>query len=110
MTTIRTQLIPVVLLTGLLSILVPGNLQSQDLAAAIRYTKSEQFDSADFIFRQLIQAEPNNSKVYFFSGENRILDYFSDTISNSLIVLVNQAKEIFSNGVQADTTDALNYI
>ena len=109
MTTIRTQLIPVVLLTGLLSMSLPGAIHSQDLASAIRYTKSEQFDSADYIFRQLIQADPNNSKVYFFSGENRILDYFSDTISNSLIVLVNQAKEIFSKGVQADTADPLNY-
>jgi predicted Zn-dependent protease len=109
MTTIRTQLIPVVLLTGLLGMSFPGAIHSQDLAAAIRYTKSEQFDSADFIFRQLIQAEPNNSKVYFFYGENRILDYFSDTISGSLNVLVNQAREIFNKGVQADTTDPLNY-
>ena len=98
------------MLAGLLSMLFNNNIQSQDLAAAISFTKSEQFDTADSIFRQLIQKEPNNSKAYFFSGENRILDYFSDTISNTLIVTANQAKELFSHGVQADTADPLNYI
>ena len=102
--------IQVILLAGLLSMFVPGNIQSQDLATAIKFTKSEQFDSADLIFQQLIQAEPNNSKVYFFCGENHILNYFSDTISISLNATANEAKELFSKGVQADTADPLNYI
>lgn len=110
MTTIRIKLNPVVLLTGLLSLFILNNIQSQDLATAVSYTKSEQFDAADEIFKKIIQNEPNNSKAFYFYGENRILDYFSDTISNSLVTTTNQAKEIFNNGVEVNPSDPLNYI
>jgi tetratricopeptide (TPR) repeat protein len=108
--TIRIKLNPVILLTGLLNIFLVNNIKSQDLATAITYTKSEQFDQADEVFKKLIQNEPNNSKIYYFYGENRILDYFSDTISNSWIVAYNQAKELFDKGVQVNGSDPLNYI
>lgn len=100
----------VILLTGLLSIFFINNIQSQDLATAISYTKSEKFDAADEIFRKIIQNEPNNSKAYFFCGENLILNYFSDTISNSLSEASNQAKELFDNGVRVNGSDPLNNI
>jgi tetratricopeptide (TPR) repeat protein len=109
-TTIRIKLKPLILLAGLLNIFIIDNIKSQDLTTAITYTKSEQYDIADSIFRRIIQNEPNNSKAYFFYGENRILDYFSDTISNSLVVTSNQAKEIFNNGVRVNSSDPLNYI
>jgi len=99
-----------ILLTGLLSLSCYTNIQSQDLAKAIRYTKSEQFDSADLVFDQLVKSEPNNSKVYFYYGENRILNYFADTISNSLITTANQAGELFKEGVRVNPADPLNYI
>jgi len=98
------------LLTALLSTCISSYIHSQDLATAVRYTKSEQFDTADSLFHQLILKEPGNSKAFFFYGENRILNYFSDTISNSLIATANQVKEIFGNGVKADTSNPLNYI
>ena len=110
MTTIRIKLNRFFLLTGLLNIFLINNIISQDLTTAITYTKSEKYDAADEIYKQIIQNEPNNSKAYFFYGENRILDYFSDTISNSLVTTSNQAKEIFNKGVNVNGSDPLNYI
>jgi tetratricopeptide (TPR) repeat protein len=109
-TTITIKLNRVFLLTGLLNIFLINNIKSQDLTTAITYTKSEKYDAADEIYKKIIQNEPNNSKAYFFYGENRILDYFSDTISNSLVATSNQAREIFNNGVKVNSSDPLNYI
>jgi tetratricopeptide (TPR) repeat protein len=109
-TTIRIKLNPMILLTALLSVFIFSDIQSQDLSTAIAYTESEQFDAADEIFKKIIQNEPNNSKAYFFYGENRILDYFSDTISNSLVTTSNQARELFNKGVEVNGSDPLNYI
>jgi tetratricopeptide (TPR) repeat protein len=100
----------VILLTGLLSIFFNNNIQSQDLATAISYTKSEKYDAADEMFRKIIQNEPNNSKAFFFCGENVILNYFSDTISNSLVATSKEAKELFDKGVNINGSDPLNYI
>jgi hypothetical protein len=58
----------------------------------------------------LIKKEPANSKNYFFLGENYLLDYFADTISNSLTVAAKSAKEYYQKGVDANASDPLNYI
>jgi tetratricopeptide (TPR) repeat protein len=97
----------------LLAILISGfsfNIKAQDLATAISLTRSEQYDKAKDILQQLIQKEPTNSKNYFFMGENYLLDYFADTISNSLAVAATAAKEIYQKGVDANASDPLNYI
>jgi tetratricopeptide (TPR) repeat protein len=96
-----------------LAVLITGfsfNIKAQDLASATLLTKSEQYDKAQAIFQQLIQKEPTNSKNYFFLGENYLLDYFADTISNSLTVAAKSAKEVYQKGVNANATDPLNYI
>jgi tetratricopeptide (TPR) repeat protein len=84
--------------------------QAQDLPAAILLTKSEQYDKAEVMFNQLIQKEPSNSKYYFFLGENVLLNYFSDTISNSLKIATETAKGIYQKGVDANPNDPLNYV
>ena len=97
----------------LLAILISGfsfNIKAQDLATATLLTKSEQYDKAKDMLQQLIQKEPTNSKNYFFQGENYLLDYFADTISNSLAVAAKSAKEIYQKGVDANASDPLNYI
>ncbi len=43
-------------------------------------------------------------------GENKLLDYYSDTISNSLAIYTKAAKEIFQKGVTANANDPLNYV
>jgi tetratricopeptide (TPR) repeat protein len=86
------------------------NLKAQDLAAARALTKSEQYEKALAMYQQLIQKEPTNSKNYFFLGQNYLLDYFADTISNSLTVAAKSAKEIYQKGVSANAADPLNYV
>jgi tetratricopeptide (TPR) repeat protein len=99
-----------VLLTGIFSVLMIYGIQAQDLNSAILLTKSESYDKAGEIYKALIQKEPGNSKNYFYYGENYLLDYFADTISNSLVVATKAAKEIYEKGVSANPNDPLNYI
>jgi tetratricopeptide (TPR) repeat protein len=100
----------VVLLTGVFSVIMIYGIQAQDLNSAILLTKSESYDKAGEIYKALIQKEPGNSKNYFYYGENYLLDYFADTISNSLVVATKAAKEIYEKGVSANPNDPLNYI
>lgn len=97
----------------LLAVLLTGftiNINAQDLASAILLTRSEQYDKAQTMFEELIKKEPTNSKNFFYMGENYLLDYFADTISNSLTVAAKAAKEIYQKGVDANPSDPLNYI
>jgi len=100
----------VVLLAGLFSVITVYSLQSQDLNSAIQLTKSESYDKAEEIYKALIQKEPGNSKYYFYSGENYLLNYFADTISNSFAAATKAASEIYQKGVSANPNDPLNYI
>lgn len=105
----RSTLKPAVSLAVLLTIFTI-NIKAQDLNSATLLTRSEQYDKALAIFKELIQKEPTNSSNYFFLGENYLADYFSDTISNSLTVAAKSAKEIYQKGVEANPNDPLNYI
>jgi tetratricopeptide (TPR) repeat protein len=96
----------------LLAVLLTGfslNIKAQDLKTAIQLTKSEQYDKSQTMLLDLIKKEPANSKNYFFLGENYLLDYAADTISNSLTVAAKAAKEIYQKGVDANASDPLNY-
>jgi len=100
----------VFLLTGMFSVIMSYNIQAQDLNNAIRLTKSESYDKAEEMYKALIEKEPGNSKNYFYLGENYLLDYFTDTISNSLVVATKAAQEVYENGVSANPGDPLNYV
>ncbi len=100
---------PVLILAGLFTVFA-FNLKAQDLNSATLLTRSEQYDKAETMFKELIQKEPTNSKDYFFFGENYLAEYFNDTISNSLNVAANEAKAVFQKGVEANPNDPLNYI
>lgn len=102
---LKTAILLTVLITGL-----SVTIKAQDLTAATLLTSSEQYDKAQVMFQELIQKEPANSKNYFFFGENYLLDYFADTISNSLTVAAKSANEIYQKGVNANASDPLNYI
>jgi len=92
------------------SMIMISNIQAQDLNSATQLTRSEQYDKAETMFKELIQKEPANSKNYFYLGENYLLDYFADTISNSLVVATKAAKEMYDKGVSANAGDPLNYV
>jgi len=100
----------VILLTGVFSVFMIYTVKSQDLTSAIKLTRSESYDKAEEMYKALIQKEPGNSKYYFYYGENYLLDYFADTISNSLVVATKAAKEIYEKGVSANPNDPLNYV
>ena len=97
------------ILTAILAGMVTINNYAQDLNTSLLLTKSEQYDRAGEMLQQLIQKEPSNSKYYFYLGENAILEYYSDTISNSFTLAMNKAKDIFQKGVNANANDPLNY-
>jgi len=99
-----------VLLTGACSALLAISLQAQDLNSAIQLTKSESYDKAAEAYKALVQKEPGNSKNYYYFGENYLLEYFSDTISNSLAAATKAAKEMYDKGVSANASDPLNYV
>ena len=99
------------LLPAVLICMVSGiGLKAQTLDEAITLTKNEQYDNAETMFKQLIQSNPSNSELYFHYGENTLLNYFADTISNSLTVAMNEASDIFNKGVEANPTDPLNFV
>ena len=100
---------PVFTLAVLLTVTV-FTAGAQNLNTAIQFTRSEQYDKADELLKQLIQREPTNSKNYFYLGENYLLDYFADTISNSFTVAINNARDMFQKGVDVGPNDPLNYI
>ena len=97
-----------VLGTILAGLLAGGTLQAQDLASAKLLTNGEKYEQAEQALNQLIQKDPSNSKAYFYLGENYLLDYFSDTISNSLSDYTSKAKAAFEKGVNANASDPLN--
>jgi tetratricopeptide (TPR) repeat protein len=103
---IKRSLFVTVVLAGFAT----NGTQAQDLTSATLLTKSEQYDKAGAMLQQLIQKEPSNSKYYFFLGENYLLDYFADTISNSLAEFTKNAKDVFQKGVNANQGDPLNYV
>jgi tetratricopeptide (TPR) repeat protein len=86
------------------------NVKAQTLNEAITFTRNEQYDEADALFQKLITAEPGNSKLYFYYGENTLLNFFADTISNSLPVAAKEAGDLFNKGVTANAADPLNYV
>jgi len=88
---LKSGLLIATVLTGFIS----NSIQAQDLTSANLLIKSEQYDKAEAMLQQLIQKEPNNSKYFFFLGENYLLDFFADTISNSLAEYTNRQKRPF---------------
>ena len=95
---------------ALICMICGTGLKAQSLQEAITLTKNEQYDKAEALFQQLIKSEPGNSKIYFHYGENTLLNYFADTISNSLTVATKEAADIFNKGIAASTTNPLNYV
>ena len=46
-----------------------------------------------------------SSRNYYYYGENYLLEYFSDTISNSPVVATKEARDIYNKGVSANPND-----
>jgi tetratricopeptide (TPR) repeat protein len=86
-----------------------AGIQAQTLEDAITATNNEQFDKADLILQSLAKSAPS-SKLFYRLGENTMLNFFSDTISSSLKVITEEAKQQFEKGIAISPSDPLNYV
>lgn len=72
-----------------LALLISPASFGQNLQNAIRNTDNEQFVMADQEFRKLIGAEPMNSSLYFYLGEN----FYAQNETDSALVYWKKAAE-----------------
>lgn len=86
------------------------SVQSQDIATAIKLTKSEQFKKAASMYRRLISENPANGDVYYFYGKYFLKRYFSDTLNISYKEMADSAKMVFTQGTQQDPANPLNFV
>jgi len=101
---------PMLLSAVIFCMICSVSVKAQTLTDAVTFTKNEQYDEAEALFKKLIQAEPGNSKAFFFYSENTLLNIFADTISNSLQVAAREAEELFNKGMSASAAEPLNYV
>ena len=97
------------LILALLLLCGVAGLRAQTLDEAIRAMNNERYDKADQILQDLAKKTPD-SKIYYRLGENTLLNFFSDTISNSLKVVAAEAKQQFEKGIALNANDPFNYV
>jgi len=101
--------------TGLVMVLMlvfpfVTELQAQDLKAAIRLMRSEQFRASASAYKALIKQNPADGDAYYYYGQNFINEYFSDTSNNSIKEISDSARLIFQLGMQKDAANPLNLV
>jgi len=92
-----------------LTLIIFSGLKAQTFDQAITAMNNERYDRADSILMILAKTSPS-SKVYYRLGENTLLNFFSDSISNSLKVMASEAKQQFEKGIALNPNDPLNYV
>ncbi len=80
-------------------VIAVSGLSAQTLNDAIKQTRNEQFESAEEIYKKLIQAQPNNGDLYFYYGEN----FFK----NENLAMAN---EMYQTGADVNATNPLPYV
>jgi len=85
-------------------------VRAQDLKAAIRLMRSEQFTAAASAYKALLKQSPASGEVYYYYGENFINEYFSDTSNYSLKEISDSARIIFQIGIKSDPSNPLNLV
>jgi tetratricopeptide (TPR) repeat protein len=83
----------------ILSVITLSSVSAQTLSDAIKQTRNEQFESAEAIYKKLIQAQPNNGDLYFYYGEN----FFKNEN-------LSMANEMYQTGVDVNATNPLPYV
>jgi tetratricopeptide (TPR) repeat protein len=99
-----------VILTFCALTMVTCSSYAQDLASAIKLTKSEQFESAKAIYEKLIAVEPANGDNYFYYAENFLWTHFADTFSVLFSDVADPAKAAFQKGTEVDPENPLCYV
>jgi len=98
----------------LMAVFFSANVLAQpsdpEVLKARAYTNSEQFDSAKEAFEALMKSQPNNGDVYFYYGENYLIEYFSDTVYTSKIMAMNEAEKLFKKAIEVDSNNTAGYV
>jgi tetratricopeptide (TPR) repeat protein len=97
------------LIITLLVLCSVSGLKAQTIEEAITAANNEQYDKAEQILTNLAKTTPS-SKVYYRLGENALLNFFADSISNSLKTTSVEAKQQFEKGIALNPSDPLNYV
>jgi len=107
---LRIKAISVFSITLLLLGLSTVKVNAQDLNAAIKLTKNEQFELAEIAFKNLITSSPQNGDNYFYYGENFLYMYFTDTVSKDIKEETQLAAAIYRKGIEKDPNNPLNWV
>ena len=99
----------ILLILALIVISGVAGLKAQTLDEAITAMNNERYDKADQILQDLAKKSAS-SKIYYLLGENTLLNFFSDTISNSQKIVMAEAKGQFDKGIALNASDPFNYI
>lgn len=100
-----------IIVTSLFSLVfLSTTVVSQDLAEAIRLTKSEQFRKAATTYKTLIGQEPSNGDLYYYYGKYFLKRYFSDTLNVDLKEMADSARRVFTQGSAQDPANPLNFV
>src|SRR3954464_12699616 len=83
----------------IVSVVAISGLSAQTLNDAIKQTRNEQFESAEAMYKKLIQAQPNNGDLYFYYGEN----FFKNEN-------MAMAAEMYQTGADVNATNPLPYV
>ncbi|MDD2306212.1 MAG: tetratricopeptide repeat protein [Prolixibacteraceae bacterium] len=97
------------LILALIVISGVAGLKAQTLDEAITAMNNERYDKADEILQDLAKKSAS-SKIYYLLGENTLLNFFADTISNSQKAVMAEAKGQFDKGIALNANDPFNYI
>jgi len=89
---------------------VSAQPSNPEVLKARSYTNSEQFDSAKEAFEALIKSQPTNGDVYFYYGENYLIEYFSDTIYTSKAGAMSEAEKLFKKAIEVDPNNTAGYV
>jgi tetratricopeptide (TPR) repeat protein len=87
-----------------------NNIFGQNIETAKNYILAERYDDAKEMLNQIIKNEPNNPGAYFYLGQTIVREYLSDSLSNSLNDVCDQAKAAFEAGLKKDSTYFLNFV
>ncbi|MDD4213472.1 MAG: tetratricopeptide repeat protein [Bacteroidales bacterium] len=81
-----------------------------DVLKAREFTNSEQFDSAKEAFEALLKSQPTNGDVYFYYGENYLIEYYSDTAYTSKKSAIKEAEILFVKAMEVDPENTAGYV
>ena len=82
----------------------------QTVDDAKKLTTREQYTQASELFQKLIDASPSNGDLYYYSGENELYAFFSDTVTLTQSETIKKCKKLFNDGIQNDVGNPLNYV